>query len=59
QPGTRLVTAIPSAAARALGVTDMLFPETEAVQAHCLPGAAVHAEIAARLVPAIAELSGK
>jgi len=56
QPGTRLVTALPSAAARALGVKDMLFPETEAIQAHCLPGAAVHAEIAAKLSPAIAEL---
>lgn len=56
QPGTRLVTAIPSAAARAIGVKDMLFPETEAMQAKSLPGGAVHAEIAARLSPAIAEL---
>jgi hypothetical protein len=34
----------------------MLFPETEVVQARGLPGAAVHAEIAARLSPAIAAL---
>lgn len=56
QPGTRLVTAIPSVAARASGVKDMLFPETEAMQANSLPGGAVHAEIAARLSPMIAEL---
>ena len=32
---------------------DMTYPETEAVQAACLPGAAVHAEVADRLAPVL------
>ena len=43
----------PSAAARAMARFDMTYPETEATQAACLPGAAVHAEVADRLTPVL------
>jgi Domain of unknown function (DUF6473) len=45
-----IVAATPSARARAMAPFDMSFPETEAAQAACLPGAAVHAELAEVLV---------
>ncbi len=48
-----LVEVIASPAARALAHLDMSYPETEAAQAACLPGAAMHAEVAAKLVPAL------
>jgi hypothetical protein len=51
-----VVEVVPSAAACAQAPQDMTYPETEATQAACLPGAAVHAEIAARLVPALKPL---
>jgi hypothetical protein len=35
---------------------DMSYPETEAAQAACLPGAAAHAEVAERLVTSIRRL---
>jgi hypothetical protein len=47
---TQVVEATPSARARAMAPFDMTFPETEAAQAACLPGAAVHAELAETLV---------
>jgi hypothetical protein len=51
-----IVLAMPSAAARAMARFDMTYPETEAAQAACLPGAAVHAEVAARLSPLLQRL---
>lgn len=51
-----LVEVIPSAAARARAPRDMTYPETEAAQAACLPGAAVHAEVAEHLLPALQRL---
>lgn len=48
-----VVEVMPSAQARAMAPFDMTFPETEAAQAACLPGAAVHVEIAAQLVPGL------
>ncbi|WP_305547934.1 DUF6473 family protein [Tabrizicola sp.] len=51
-----LVVATPSPRARALQPLDMTYPETEAAQAACLPGAAVHVEVADRLVPALQRL---
>jgi Domain of unknown function (DUF6473) len=51
--GTAVVEAVPSSRARAMARFDMIYPETEATQAACLPGAAVHVEVAARLVPAL------
>ena len=50
---TALIEAVPSARARALAPFDMTFPETEATQAACLPGAAMHAEMAERIVPVL------
>jgi hypothetical protein len=55
--GRRLIEAIPSEAARAEGASGMFFPETEAQQAHALPGSAVHVEVAARLAPALQGLT--
>ena len=51
-----LVLACPSPRARSMAQFDMTYPETEAVQAACLPGAAVHAEVAGRLVPVLHDL---
>ena len=48
-----LVLASPSPRARAMARFDMTYPETEATQAACLPGAAVHAEVADRLAPVL------
>lgn len=47
---TQVVEATPSPRARAMAPFDMTYPETEAAQAACLPGAAVHAELAEALV---------
>lgn len=51
-----LIVATPSPHARAQRPFDMTYPETEAAQAACLPGAAAHAEVAAQLVPALQRL---
>lgn len=51
-----VVLATPTARARAMGRFDMTYPETEATQAACLPGAAVHVEVAQRLLPALKRL---
>lgn len=48
-----IVLAMPSPQARTLARFDMTYPETEATQAACLPGAAVHAEVADRLAPVL------
>lgn len=47
---TQVVEVTPSARARAMAPFDMTYPETEAAQASCLPGAAVHAELAETLL---------
>lgn len=47
------VQAVPSPRARRMAPFDMTYPETEAAQAACLPGAAVHAEVADRLTPVL------
>ena len=54
-----IVEIVPSARARAMSRLDMTYPETEAAQAACLPGAAVHGEIAERLLPALRPLIGR
>ncbi len=51
-----VVEAVPSAAARAEGLCRMQVPETELATARCLPGSAVHDEVAALLGPVIAGL---
>lgn len=51
-----VVEVVPSPNARSLAPLDMTYPETESAQAACLPGAAVHAEVAARLVPPLQRL---
>lgn len=51
-----VVIATPSRRARALVPFDMTYPETEAALAACLPGAAVHAEVAAKLAPVLRAL---
>jgi hypothetical protein len=51
--GREVVEVVPSDAARAEGEAGLLFPETEAAQARCLPGSAIHAEVALRLTPAL------
>ena len=48
-----VVIATPSARARSLAPFDMIYPETEAALAACLPGAAMHAEVAAELAPVV------
>jgi hypothetical protein len=53
---TAQVEAIPSAAARAEGLARMQFPKTEVQQARCMPGSAVHDEVAARLVPVLTRM---
>ena len=50
---TSITLATPSRRAREMARFDMTYPETEAAQAACLPGAAVHAEVAARLLPVL------
>ncbi|MBL9073772.1 DUF6473 family protein [Tabrizicola sp.] len=50
---TAIVLTTPSPRARALAPFDMTYPETEATQAACLPGAAVHAEVAEHLAPVL------
>jgi hypothetical protein len=51
-----LVIASPSPRARAMACFDMTYPETEAALAACLPGTAVHQEVADRLVPILRAL---
>lgn len=51
-----VVQAVPSAAARAEGLHRMRFPETEVETARCLPGSAVHDEVAALLAPVVTAL---
>ncbi len=51
-----VIIATPSERARAQAPFDMTYPETEATQAACLPGAAAHAEVAALLVPVLRRL---
>ena len=51
-----IVALVPSPRARTMAAFDMTYPETEAAQAACLPGAAAHAEVAAELAPALQEL---
>ena len=51
-----LVIATPSPRARALAALDMTYPETEAAFAACLPGAAMHAEVAGLLAPVVGRL---
>lgn len=51
-----VVLAVPSPRARAMAPFDMTYPETEVTQANCLPGAAVHAEVADRLAPVLCGL---
>lgn len=51
-----IVIAIPSPRARSLAPFDMTYPETEAALAACLPGAAMHAEVAAKLAPVVRAL---
>lgn len=50
------VVATPSPRARSLAPFDMTFPETEAALAAGLPGAAMHAEVAAALAPTLRSL---
>jgi hypothetical protein len=50
---TMTVEVIPSTAARAEGLQRMQVPETELATARCLPGSAVHDEVAARLAPVL------
>lgn len=52
----QVVIATPSRRARALAPFDMTYPETEAALAACLPGAAIHAEVAAKLAPVVKAL---
>lgn len=51
-----LVIATPSPRARELAAVDKIYPETEAALAASLPGAAVHAEVAACLAPVLRRL---
>lgn len=51
-----IVIVTPSSRARAMARFDMTYAETEAMQAACLPGAAVHAEVADRLAPVLTRL---
>lgn len=48
-----VVIATPSLRARSMAPFDKTYPETEAALAACLPGAAVHAEVAAELAPVL------
>ncbi len=49
-----IVEVVPSDKARAEGLGRMQVPETEVEAARCLPGSAVHDEVAARLAPVVA-----
>ena len=51
-----ILVTTPTPRARALAPFDMTFPETEAALASCLPGAAMHAEVAAELAPVLRDL---
>jgi hypothetical protein len=51
-----VVIATPSPQARAMARFDMTYPETEAALAACLPGAAVHAEVAGCLATVVGRL---
>lgn len=51
-----LIEAVPSPAARSEGLSRMQVPETELETARCLPGSAVHDEVAALLSPVVARL---
>jgi hypothetical protein len=51
-----LVEVLPSESARAEGLCRMQVPETETATARCLPGSAVHDEVAAALAPVVARL---
>lgn len=51
-----VVIATPSPRACSLAPLDMTYPETEAALAACLPGAAMHAEVAAELAPVVTGL---
>jgi hypothetical protein len=51
-----IIEVVPSPAAKAKAAFDMTFPETEATLAACLPGAAIHAEVAGRLLPVLKHL---
>lgn len=51
-----MVKAIPSPSARAEGLCRMHFPETEVETARCLPGSAVHDEVAGLLAPVVRAL---
>ncbi|MBN8633262.1 MAG: hypothetical protein J0L76_20700 [Rhodobacterales bacterium] len=51
-----VVHAVPSPRARAMAPFDMTYAETEAAQAACLPGAAVHSEVADRLASVLHSL---
>jgi hypothetical protein len=51
--GCDAIEVVPSTAAWAEGEAGLLYPETEAAQARCLPGMAVHTEVAQRLTPAL------
>lgn len=51
-----IVQATPSPRARAMARFDMTYPETEAIQAACLPGSAAHAEVADHLAPVLRDL---
>ncbi len=53
---TTYVEMVPSAAARAKGAEGMAFGPMEAPAAACLPGPAVHYELAKRLVPVLHQL---
>ncbi len=53
---SEMIIAPPSPRARAMAALDMCYPETEAAQAACLPGAVAHAEIAQKLIPALERL---
>jgi hypothetical protein len=51
-----VIDVVPSDTARAEGLRRMQVPETEVATARCLPGSAVHDEVAARLAPVVARL---
>lgn len=53
---SELVIATPSPQARAQAPLDMSYPETEAALAACLPGSAMHAEVADALTPVLQRL---
>lgn len=52
--GTGVIQAVPPHKARSSGAAGLLFPQTEALQARCEPGFAVHVEAARLLQPVLA-----